>query len=69
MENIKQISILEEIEQLSKKIQELIIQKSQTENNYNERLKILYNRMYNLHAQLKTLISPLSIQKDDSNPV
>lgn len=66
MENIKQIQILEEIEQLSKQIQNLIIEKTQNQNNYNEKLKTLYNRMHNLHSQFKSLIHPLTIQKDES---
>lgn len=66
MENIKQIQILEQIEQLSKQIQNLIIEKSQNQNNYNEKLKILYNRMHNLHTQFNTLIHPLTMQKDES---
>lgn len=66
MENIKQIQILEEIEQLSKQIQEIIIQKIQNQNNYNEKLKILYNRMHNLHTQFNSMIHPLTMQKDES---
>jgi len=66
MESIKQIQILEEIEQLSKQIQIIIIEKSQSNNNYNEKLKLLYIRMNNLHLEFKRLIPSLSIQKDEN---
>jgi hypothetical protein len=65
MDTFKQIQILEEIEQLSKQIAGLIIEKSQNLNNFNERLKILYIRMDKLNIELKRLI-PIEkqIEKD-----
>lgn len=60
MENIKQIQILEEIEKLSKDIQIVIIEKTQSNNNYNEKLKLLYNRMNILHTEIKRLIPSLT---------
>ena len=68
MENIKKIQILEEIEQLSKQIQLLIIEKAQNQNNYNEKLKIFYYRMNNLHTEFKKLI-PTDNHNDGSQQV
>lgn len=60
MENIRQIQLLEELEQLSKQIQLLIIEKQQNVNNYNEKLKILYNRMSQLYKDFNKLIPSLT---------
>ena len=64
MENIKKIQILEEIEQLSKQIQLLIIEKAQNQNNYNEKLKILYNRMSQIYKDFNKLIPSLTNQPE-----
>jgi hypothetical protein len=60
MESIKQIQLLEEIEQLSKQIQNLIIEKTQNQNSFNERLKVLYNRMSQLYKDFNKLIPSLT---------
>ena len=60
MESIKQIQLLEEIEQLSKQIQLVIIDKTQNQNSFNERLKVLYNRMSQLYKDFNKLIPSLT---------
>jgi hypothetical protein len=60
MESIKQIQLLEEIEQLSKQIQLVIIEKTQNQNSFNERLKVLYNRMSQLYKDFNKLIPYLT---------
>ena len=54
--SVKQIQTLEEIERLSKEIQILIIEKKQNMNSYDEKLKILYNRMYILNREFMKII-------------
>jgi hypothetical protein len=54
--SVKQIQTLEEIERLSKEIQILIIEKKQNMNAYDEKLKILYSRMYILNREFMKII-------------
>jgi uncharacterized coiled-coil protein SlyX len=60
MENIRQIQLLEELEQLTKQIALVIIEKQQNVNNYNEKLKILYNRMSQIYKDFNKLIPSLT---------
>jgi hypothetical protein len=62
--SVKQIQTLEEIERLSKEIQILIIEKKQNMNAYDEKLKILYSRMYILNREFMKII-PV-IEKEQS---
>ena len=56
MDDIRKINLLEEISELSKIIQNLIIEKKQNENNFNEKLKIMYAKMFKLNQDLLRLI-------------
>ena len=59
MDDIRKINLLEEISELSKNIQNLIIEKKQNINSYDEKLKTLYARMYVLNRELLKLIPPI----------
>ena len=56
MDDIRKINLLEEISELSKTIQNLIIEKKQNENNFNEKLKIMYAKMFRLNQDFLRLI-------------
>ncbi len=56
MENIQDIrkfQILEDIEQLSKDIKGVVIEKNHSINKYNEKLKILYKKLDQLYLELR----------------
>ena len=57
--DVRKIQTLEEIERVSKEIQNLIIEKKQNINSYDEKLKTLYSRMYVLNRELLKLIPPI----------
>lgn len=57
--DVRKIQTLEEIERVSKEIQNLIIEKKQNINSYDEKLKTLYARMYVLNRELLKLIPPI----------
>jgi hypothetical protein len=57
--DVRKIQTLEEIERVSKEIQNLIIEKKQNINSYDEKLKTLYTRMYVLNRELLKLIPPI----------
>lgn len=56
MDDIKKIQLLEELEQLLKQIQIIIIEKKQNMNAYDEKLKTLYSRMYILNREFMKII-------------
>ena len=58
MDDIRKIQLLEELEQLSKEIQILIIEKKQNMNTYDEKLKNLYNRLVTLNREFIRTIPP-----------
>jgi hypothetical protein len=58
MDDIRKINMLEQLEQLSKEIQILIIEKRQNQNNYDEKLKNLYNRLVTLNREFIRTIPP-----------
>jgi uncharacterized coiled-coil protein SlyX len=71
MENIQDIrkfQILEDIEQLSKDIKCVVIEKNHSINKYNEKLKILYKKLDQLYLELRRSI-PLDSHNDGSNAV
>lgn len=67
MENfsiVKQVQILEEYQKTLSEIQILIIEKKQNANMYDEKLKVLYQRMERLNIELKKLMV-ISNEKDE----
>ena len=57
--DVRKVQTLEEIEKVAKEIQNLIIEKKQNINSYDEKLKTLYSRMYVLNRELLKLIPPI----------
>jgi uncharacterized coiled-coil protein SlyX len=71
MENIQDIrkfQILEDIEQLSKDIKGVVIEKNHSINKYNEKLKILYKKLDQLYLELRRSI-PTDNHNDGSQNV
>jgi hypothetical protein len=71
MENIQDIrkfQILEDIEQLSKDIKCVVIEKNHSINKYNEKLKILYKKLDQLYLELRRSI-PTDNHNDGSQNV
>jgi hypothetical protein len=67
MDTVKQIQILEELQRLSVEISNLIIEKTQNRNMFDERLKVLYARLSNLYKDFNKLITPLNIPSKDES--
>jgi transposase len=68
MEDIRKFQILEEIEQLSKDIKNVVIEKNHSNNKFNEKLKMLYKKLDQLYLELRRSI-PLDSHNDGSNAV
>jgi protein subunit release factor A len=61
---VKQVQILEEYQKTLSEIQNLIIEKKQSCNMFDEKLKVLYSRVERLNRELKSLMI-LPNDKDD----
>ena len=68
MEDIRKFQILEEIEQLSKDIKNVVIEKNHSNNKFNEKLKMLYKKLDQLYLELRRSI-PVDTHNDGSNAV
>ena len=68
MEDIRKFQILEEIEQLSKDIKNVVIEKNHSNNKFNEKLKMLYKKLDQLYLELRRSI-PIDSHNDGSNAV
>jgi hypothetical protein len=68
MEDSRKFQILEEIEQLSKDIKIVVIEKNHSNNKFHEKLKMLYKKLDQLYLELRRSI-PLDSHNDGSNAV
>ena len=68
MQDIRKYQILEDIQELTTNIKNLVIEKNHSLNMFNEKLKTLYKKLDQLYLELRRNI-PLDSTNDGSNAV
>jgi hypothetical protein len=68
MEEIRKITILQEIQFLSKDIEETLTHKVKTNNDFDEQLNKLYEKLDRLIKELNRMIIPINKINKNENP-